>query len=365
MLGNRGTASDEVQVSTASDTEAPAVTGISPAPAAFATQISLQGSAGDNVGVSLFTFQYSLDHGAQWSDITSVTPAGFPVNASVSYAWDVSSLPEGIVTVRGVAADAAGNISSASPWVEYSIDHSPPEVPGGFTLTASTSQITLGWNQGDEVDLAYYNVYRAADSDDGYVLLTGHHQSLGYHDTALESGRTYYYKISAVDGAGNEGPACEPLSGALLPDTEAPQIVQIGPADGSRLPAHPTIGVLAQDNFALAGIMLEYQQAGDANWTPIGTQTASGASYVAYFSWDNSGLSDGEYTVRATAQDVAGNGSSPATAGYSLNVDPPAAPVLTATAGAWKFLYPGPPATKATWPDLDCTAAPKREASTR
>ncbi len=336
VLGNRGTASDEVQVSTASDTEAPAVTGISPAPAAFATQISLQGSAGDNVGVSLFTFQYSLDHGAQWSDITSVTPAGFPASASVSYAWDVSALPEGIVTVRGVAADAAGNISSASPWVEYSIDHSPPEVPGGFTLTASTSQITLGWNQGDEADLAYYNVYRALDSDEGYVLLAGHHQSLSYYDTALESGRTYYYKISAVDGAGNESPACEPLSGALLPDTEAPQIVQIGPANGSRLPAHPTIGVLAQDNFTLTGITLEYQQAGDANWTPIGTQTASGASYVAYFSWDNSGLSDGEYTVRATAQDVAGNGSSPATAGYSLNVDPPAAPVLTATAGAWK-----------------------------
>jgi len=50
-----------------------------------------------------------------------------------------------------------------------------------------------------------YNVYRTTTSGSGYVLVSG---SLvgpdAYDDTTVQSGTTYYYVTTAVDGSGNE-----------------------------------------------------------------------------------------------------------------------------------------------------------------
>jgi hypothetical protein len=262
--GNRGTPSDAMEIVTQEDTSAPVVTGISPSPAAYSGSIPLSGWAQDNVSVQSFTFQYSTDAGTTWADIATLNPTNAPASAYVTFSWDTSALGEGVVAVRGQATDSAGNVSSSSPKVEYSIDRTAPAAPAGLAIDASTGRIDITWTKGTETDLAGYLVYRSIDGEDNYVLLASNVRTalsastMIYADSNVEFGKTYYYMVKAADNAGNISSASEMnVSGTLLPDTQAPRIVSISPAQGSTMPANPTIGVFAADDYRLESVTLE------------------------------------------------------------------------------------------------------------
>ncbi|MHB1125645.1 MAG: fibronectin type III domain-containing protein [Bacillota bacterium] len=335
IRGNRGTPSEEIQESTISDTTVPQVTGIYPQPGYFANGIPLLGTASDNVGVVEFTFQYSTDRVDWVNMITLPTLGGATVTAAFS--WNVSELSEGTYYVRGVARDAAeneSNTSSTANYVEYRVDHTAPSIPTGLSATTSASSVTISWAQNPEQDLASYRVYKAAEPDGLYTALGGPVSSLGYIDRSVDPISTYYYKVAAIDFAGNEGqPAM--ISAQTISDIEAPQVVSIAPVSNATLPANPTINILAGDNHRLAGINLEYQD-GTSQWNIIGSKQLNTSSAVASFVWNTSGLTDGSYLLRAVATDASENQSVPATTTYNLNVDPPSAPEVTATPGGWR-----------------------------
>jgi fibronectin type 3 domain-containing protein len=53
--------------------------------------------------------------------------------------------------------------------------------------------------------VAGYNVYRSTTSGSGYILVNGGLVgSLGYTDTSVQSGTTYYYVTTAVNSSGDE-----------------------------------------------------------------------------------------------------------------------------------------------------------------
>ena len=338
QTGNRGTPSSEINVTTLADTVAPLVTGLGPAPAGFNIQIPLWSNVSDNVGIRTFTFQYSTDQNT-WYDLTTITPANPPTVTTFTYNWDVRNLADSSYYVRGVAADSAGNLSSSlSSYVEYRVDHTGPAIPSGFTITPTVAYISLRWTQNAEFDLAYYRVYRAVYAEGPYTLVSDRLSSLGYDNLNADPGVNYYYKITAVDQAGNESPATEPVLAQLLPDTAAPQILSFAPAANQTLPANPAVSVLVADNYRLAQVSVEYRVYGaDPNvWTIIGSKTLSGSSEVVSYTWNTTGLTDGGYLIRARAMDQAGNQSVSNEVYYGLNVDPPAPPVLTTIPGGWR-----------------------------
>ncbi|MDQ2085642.1 hypothetical protein RBH29_04235 [Herbivorax sp. ANBcel31] len=152
IYGNKGEYSHEIEVSTLEDTNPPVITSVEPEAGRYANNIRLLGRATDDVGVKTFVFQISQDK-INWSDIQNIDLTDEPKNARASYNFDISSYDDGIYYIRSKAYDAAGNVSSIKPYVEYYIDHTPPNTPTGVRVTNAQGNITIEWDQGEEIEI--------------------------------------------------------------------------------------------------------------------------------------------------------------------------------------------------------------------
>lgn len=81
-----------------------------------------------------------------------------------------------------------------------------PAAPLGATANGRPGAVDLGWAANGEADLAGYNLYRAASPDGPYEKLNpdGPISATSYSDAAAPSGVVSYYRITALDKAGNE-----------------------------------------------------------------------------------------------------------------------------------------------------------------
>jgi hypothetical protein len=72
---------------------------------------------------------------------------------------------------------------------------------GAQTISHS---VALAWNASTST-VSGYNIYRSTTNGSGYSKLNGALvASLNYADSTVQSGTTYYYVTTAVDGSGNE-----------------------------------------------------------------------------------------------------------------------------------------------------------------
>jgi hypothetical protein len=92
----------------------------------------------------------------------------------------------------------------------------PPAVPTGLQAAYSGEGqkpfIDLVWAPVTNADLAGYNVYRSKANDAYEKLNVDLVKSQSYRDTAVVSGNTYTYTVSAVDVRGNESQRSDPAS---------------------------------------------------------------------------------------------------------------------------------------------------------
>lgn len=79
-----------------------------------------------------------------------------------------------------------------------------PSVPTSLTFYPNGNSVDLSWNANSEGDLASYNLYRGLEPGSLSLLQNINQPQTYYSDSDLESGKTYYYAISAVDNDGNE-----------------------------------------------------------------------------------------------------------------------------------------------------------------
>ena len=128
-----------------------------------------------------------------------------------------SPLAAGSAFVYRVRAVGTGGLKSElSPFVSALVpeDNRAPATPGIFagSVLGSTS-IRLSWSSSktDEggqalTGLSGFRIYRAlGQGETGFPFLTQVDSSqVTYDDTGLSSATTYSYRISAVDGSGNE-----------------------------------------------------------------------------------------------------------------------------------------------------------------
>ena len=120
-----------------------------------------------------------------------------------------------LYTVRAVAQYDANMIESAdsSPAVVTPRDIFPPATPVGLeaAIIPATpgvpARVELSWAISSEGDLAGYHVYRSDREDTpGERLNFEVLPSPTFRDISVVPGRRYFYRVSAVDRAGNESP---------------------------------------------------------------------------------------------------------------------------------------------------------------
>ena len=128
-----------------------------------------------------------------------------------------------VYTVRSVAQFGSDSVESAdsAPVFMTPRDIFPPATPTGLELAVipasprTPAYVDLSWGIGTDEDLAGYFVYRSEREDtpgtriDPEIL-----PSPAFRDISVEPGKRYYYRVSALDRAGNESP----ISSAVAAD---------------------------------------------------------------------------------------------------------------------------------------------------
>lgn len=96
------------------------------------------------------------------------------------------------------------------------VDTFPPSAPVNITIAAAPGRLSIFFPANPESDIAGYNIYRSTDPDlpkSNWTKLNSELlQRTTFQDEKVESGRRYYYYLTAVDQAGNVSPLSEVVS---------------------------------------------------------------------------------------------------------------------------------------------------------
>ena len=91
-----------------------------------------------------------------------------------------------------------------------------PSAPSAITLAASPTTISIFFVTNPEKDVAGYQIYRSEDQNldkAKWQLLTPNLLTTNtFQDSKVESGKTYYYYLTATDRAGNVSTASDVVS---------------------------------------------------------------------------------------------------------------------------------------------------------
>jgi subtilisin family serine protease len=88
-----------------------------------------------------------------------------------------------------------------------SLSNLPPAPLAGLSITPGDGALTLTWPAGLELDIDGYHVYRSLTSGSGFTRVTSAFvRPSSFTDSGLANGTTYFYRVSAVDTIGQEGP---------------------------------------------------------------------------------------------------------------------------------------------------------------
>ncbi|MFH2012705.1 MAG: GNA1162 family protein [Pseudomonadota bacterium] len=156
-----------------------------------------------------------------------------------SYVGNYKIMPKDNVTdaiIIGYLSDDAGNTAK---WIDVlgtvTIDTEPPAIPKEVSSFGRDGLVNLKWDKNTENDLAKYKLYRSTSPLSGYVEVAST-ELTEFQDKGLQNLTTYYYKISALDKAGNESKMSDYITGVpVIP----------GPT--------PVMGSIAQDTIWYAG----------------------------------------------------------------------------------------------------------------
>jgi hypothetical protein len=149
-----------------------------------------------------------LDGNALPTHPTGVTTVITGLNNGQSYSFKVAAH-----NLAGIGAQSI--VISSTP-------RTVPNAPTGLTATPSNAQPTLTWTapaSDGGSSITGYKVYRSTNETGTYSLIASP-TALTYTDTGLTNGQTYWYKVSAVNAAG-EG-AQSPAVSALVPQPVSP-----------------------------------------------------------------------------------------------------------------------------------------------
>lgn len=192
--------------------------------------------------------------------------------------------------------DAA--VANGSDRITIFLQGTPPSAPLNLSVARGYQQLALSWAPPASGDQTGYKIYRGATSG-GETFLAAVGNVTSYTDVGLGNGATYYYKVSATNGAG-EGP----LSNEAFATTFT-------------IPSAP-VGVSAAPGTAIGDVVVSWQPPADNGGAPIGfilcrLPEASGPRYclnldnVTSFT-DSANLPLHTYRYEVAAVNIVGQG---------------------------------------------------------
>ncbi|MFA4850654.1 MAG: LamG-like jellyroll fold domain-containing protein [Methanoregula sp.] len=180
-----------------------------------------------------------------------------------------------------------------------SVDNIFPYVPKYVvaSISGEDNSVFLNWQESTDEDFAYYRIYRNELS--GSKILIAQQTVAAFHDMTVTLGKTYYYRVSAVDINENESNTSSAAVAAIL-DTEknpsAPTEFKLhnnypNPFNASTMIAYdiPKEAFVKIEVFNMSGQIVE---------TLVNKKQAAG--YYT-FTFDGKGLSSGVYFYKLTA----------------------------------------------------------------
>lgn len=132
---------------------------------------------------------------------------------------DVTENNSYVYFLRTVTKDADGTIlesdNSQTISARYK-DTFAPAPPQGLTIAAAPSKLALFFAANSETDVAGYKIYRSenalSDWQSALLLTKTPIITTAFEDAQVESGKTYFYFVTAVDKSGNESRPSEIVS---------------------------------------------------------------------------------------------------------------------------------------------------------
>ena len=126
--------------------------------------------------------------------------------------------------ITGVLGDDQKN---STEWVDalgpVTIDTIAPAVPGGIRAIGRDKAVELSWAKSPDQDIGQYRVYRSNTPLTGFQEV-GKTELTAFRDQNLTNDTDYYYRVAAVDLAGNESKPSE--STRTTPVTPGPTPVK-------------------------------------------------------------------------------------------------------------------------------------------
>jgi Big-like domain-containing protein/fibronectin type III domain protein len=294
----------------AADTVAPSVSMTAPADASTVSgTVSVSATASDNVGVAGVTFQ--IDGSAQGPAQTT---------APYAFSWDSTTVSSGTHTIAAVAADSAGNTTTATVSVNVSNtpDATPPAIANVTVFSVTTTSALVSWSTDERatsvVDYGPTTSYGASAIDP--TLVTLHTMTV----SGLNPGTAYHLRVESADAAGNLSSSGDAPFSTAAADTTPPSVSITAPAGGATVAASVTVSATAADNTAVAGV--QFLLDGSA----LGAERTSAPYAVA---WNTTAAANGPHTLTARARDAAGNVATSASVAVSVvNVSAPLVDVV-------------------------------------
>ena len=107
-----------------------------------------------------------------------------------------------------------------------------PEVPQGLRAQAAVSKILLSWQAVQDPDLAGYAIYRSTESNGNYAFLGGDGDTkleittgkLNFTDSLNTAGKSYFYRVAAVDTSGLRSDHSEFVGATVMEDRLSPGV---------------------------------------------------------------------------------------------------------------------------------------------
>lgn len=226
----------------------------------------------------------------------SETGTYFPVGTINDLNYRAINLQNGVTYWFKVAAvneagtGDMGPAASAVPALAVNI----PSGVGGLRATGGNGKVDLSWNIVPEA--SGYNIYKAFSEGGPYNLYAGNIDALSYSVSGLDNGNTYWFKVAAVNSAGEGDKGSAAAASAV-----APVIPPVPPAAVNATSGNAS-AVISWDCVAGASSYTVY--VGPSASGPF-TQSAtvSGSPYTV------TGLSNGRpYWFAVGANNTAGNG---------------------------------------------------------
>jgi len=145
-------------------------------------------------------------------DMEEVEPGGYVGSYRVVPGDNIKD-----VVVTGYLSDDAGNTTSRVDAIRtVTLDTIPPDAPKNVIAMGRDNTVLLSWDKNAEDDLSGYVVYKSDTPLSGFNKI-GQTEFAGFEDKNAVNLKPGYYKISALDLAGNESSNEGPVAGTAVP----------------------------------------------------------------------------------------------------------------------------------------------------